>query len=156
MKERTIIHWNDMKLRQHNGCYSLKIFFYGKILTYVSIGHHSHGFARHSRIYLIALGLKCIPRKSSFQGLLSPATPLSLQESGHSTLKRERAKGMGNKWESLRVFLVWDAKLTCTVAWALRLPDRSVLTPTVKDDWCHMLPQPLLRLSGSVLTDRGR
>lgn len=52
----TIISWNDIKLREDNGCLTLSIFIHGKTCAF---GHRHHRFGRNSVKYLMALHLKC-------------------------------------------------------------------------------------------------
>lgn len=60
-EEGTAIHWNGIKLRQHNGCCHLKIFICEKEIPF---GHRGHRFRRNSGKYLTTLRLKCAPGKS--------------------------------------------------------------------------------------------
>lgn len=86
MSCRTIIHWNNIQLRQYTDCCNFKIFVNRTVLTCVSTARLSYRFARHSREYIKALCLKCGPGKSLFLGLFQGplhSTSLSLQEMRH-------------------------------------------------------------------------
>lgn len=93
VKKMTVIHWNDIKLRQLNGCCILRIFIKQKKIAFI---YHSHRFGRNSGKYLIALHLKCAPVKPPFQGPFSPNTaPSPFICTRQPTPKRGHAKWSG-------------------------------------------------------------
>lgn len=70
VKKITVIHWTDIKLRWHIGCFKLFAF-----------GCCGHRFRRHSGKYLIAFYLNCAPSNSK-----------SVYETGHPRPKRAKTK----------------------------------------------------------------
>lgn len=94
VNKMAVIHWNDFKLRQLNGCRILRIFInQTKKIAFI---HRSHRFGRHSGKYLIALRLECAPVKPPFQGPFSPNTaPSPFICTRQPTPKRGHAKWSG-------------------------------------------------------------